>query len=112
MKKMMIAAVMAFSSLAAFSQTSSNSHKVAVAPQIVEASCGKCNFGAKEEECSLYVRIDHKAYPVVGAKIDDFGDAHGSAGMCKAIRKAEVTGEIRDNKFYAKNFKLLHVDKH
>jgi len=76
--------------------------------QTVEASCGKCNFGMKTEECSLAVRINGRAYEVEGASIDEFGDAHAKNGFCNAVRKANVQGEITNNKFVATYFKLLN----
>jgi len=76
--------------------------------QVVEASCGQCQFGIKSiKGCDLAVRIDHKAYFIDGAKIDDHGDAHAKDGFCSAIRQAEVTGEIVNNRFVATSFKLL-----
>ena len=76
--------------------------------QVVEASCGQCQFKMKDKKgCDLAVRIDGKAYFVDGTNIDDHGDAHSSTGFCNAIRKAEVTGKIKDGKFVATSFKLL-----
>ncbi len=81
--------------------------------QIVEASCGQCQFGMKDKKgCDLAVRIDNKTYFVEGTKMDEHGDAHGHDGMCTTIRKAEVAGEIKDNKFVASSFKLLPVAGH
>lgn len=74
---------------------------------VVEASCGECNFKLEGKSCDLAVRIDGKAYFVEGTKIDDHGDAHGTDGFCEAIRKAEVQGEIVNNRFKATYFKLL-----
>lgn len=80
--------------------------------QIVEASCGQCQFGMKTQKgCDLAVRIDGKTYFVDGTKIDDHGDAHAKEGFCEAIRKAEVIGEIIDNRFKATSFKLLPLKK-
>lgn len=75
--------------------------------QIVEASCGQCNFKLKGGGCDLAVRIDGKAYFVDGTKIDDHGDAHAEDGFCEAIRKAKVQGEIVDGRFQATYFKLV-----
>jgi hypothetical protein len=75
--------------------------------QTVEASCGLCQFGLKAKDCSLAVRIDGKAYFVDGTSIDDHGNAHAKDGFCNAIRKAEVQGEIADNRFKATYFKLI-----
>jgi hypothetical protein len=76
-------------------------------PQIVEASCGQCQFGMKAKGCDLAIRIDGKSYFVDGTAIDQHGDAHAADGFCSAIRKAEVVGEIVDNRFKATAFKLL-----
>jgi hypothetical protein len=80
-------------------------------PQIVEVSCGECQFGLKGKSCDLAVRIDGKAYFVDGTKIDDHGDAHAKDGFCEAIRKAEVTGTIVDNRFKVTSFTLLPEQK-
>jgi hypothetical protein len=79
--------------------------------QIVEASCGQCQFKMKGHDCDLAVRIDGKAYFVDGTSIDSHGDAHAGDGFCSAIRKAEVVGEIVDNRFKATSFKLLPLEK-
>jgi hypothetical protein len=79
--------------------------------QVVEASCGQCQFGLKSKKgCDLAVKIDGKAYFVDGTNIDDHGDAHNKKdGFCEVVRKAKVTGEIVDGKFVASSFEL--VDK-
>ena len=77
--------------------------------QTVEASCGKCKFGLPGKECELAVRISGKAYYVDGTDIDSHGDAHDTQGFCNAIRKAQVQGEIADNRFKASYFKLVPV---
>jgi len=78
--------------------------------QIVEASCGQCQFGMKDKKgCDLAVRIDGKSYFVDGTKLDDHGDAHAEDGFCSAVRKAEVVGEVKDNKFVVSYFKLLPI---
>jgi hypothetical protein len=81
--------------------------------QIVEAACGQCQFGMKDKGgCDLAVRIDNKTYFVVGTKIDKHGDAHAEDGFCNTIRKAEVTGEIKEGRFVASSFKLLPSEGH
>ena len=75
--------------------------------QIVEASCGQCQFGLKGKACDLAVRIDGKPYFVDGTHIDQHGDAHAADGFCAAVRKAEVVGEIVDNRFKVTYFRLL-----
>lgn len=80
--------------------------------QVVEASCGQCQFKMKGKKgCDLAVRINGKSYFVEGTKIDDHGDAHSKEGFCNAVRKAEVTGEIKGDKFVATSFKLLPEEK-
>ncbi len=75
--------------------------------QTVEASCGQCKFGLKGKGCSLAVRFDGKAYFVDGSAIDDHGDAHASDGFCNAIKKAEVQGEVINNRFKSTYFKVI-----
>jgi hypothetical protein len=75
--------------------------------QVVEAACGECQFGMEGKSCDLAVRIDGKSYFVDGTSIDQHGDAHAKDGFCKAVRKAEVQGEIVNNRFKATYFKLL-----
>lgn len=110
MKKMILLTVMALFTITVFSQEKS---KAAPKPDpskklmLVEASCGQCQFKMKGKGCNLAVRIDGKSYFVEGAHIDAYGNAHASDGFCKAIRKAEVQGEIVKNKFRATYFRLL-----
>jgi len=79
--------------------------------QVVDASCGQCNFGIKGKGgCDLAVKIDGKAYFVDGVKIDSHGDAHANDGMCSVVRKAEVTGEIVGDRYVATTFKLLPAE--
>ena len=75
--------------------------------QIVEASCGECQFKLQGKGCDLAVRIDGKAYFVDGTDIDSHGDAHANDGFCKAIKKAEVQGEMVNNRFKVTYFKLV-----
>lgn len=74
---------------------------------IVEASCGECKLGLPGKSCDLAVRISGKAYFVDGTVIDKHGDAHAKDGFCNSIRKAEVQGEIINDRFKATYFKLL-----
>ena len=80
--------------------------------QIVEASCGQCQFKMEGKSCDLAVRIDGKSYFVEGTNIDSHGDAHADDGFCASIRKSEVIGEIKDNKFVVTHFKLLPLKQH
>jgi len=78
--------------------------------QIVEISCGQCQFGLTSQTgCDLALRLDDKAYFVEGANIDDFGNAHDKdMGFCEVVRKAQVSGEIKDNRFKVKSIKMLN----
>ena len=102
MKKILYLAIL-FSATLASAQDKKEEPK----PQIVEASCGQCQFGMEGHGCELAVRIDGKSYFVNGSSIDSHGDAHASDGFCSAIRKAEVVGKVVDNKFKVTSFKLL-----
>ncbi len=77
--------------------------------QIVEASCGQCQFKMEGKSCDLAVRIDGKSFFVKGTNIDSHGDAHAADGFCASIRKAEVIGTIKNNKFVVTYFKLLPI---
>ncbi len=84
---------------------------VRLVTQVVDASCGECQFKMEGSGCDLAVRIDGKSYFVDGAKIDDHGDAHSPQGMCNCIRKASVTGEIKNGRFVASAFDLLPLSE-
>jgi hypothetical protein len=76
--------------------------------QTVEAACGQCQFGMKGKGgCDLAVRIDGKSYFVDGTDIHKHGDAHSKDGFCSTIRKAEVVGKIKGERFVVSEFKLL-----
>ena len=92
-------------------QTGSQVPSVRLVTQVVEASCGECQFNMEGRGCDLAVRIDGKSYFVDGAKIDDHGDAHSPQGMCNCIRKANVTGEIKKGRFVASAFDLLPLNE-
>ena len=75
--------------------------------QVVETACGECQFKLAGKGCDLAVRIDGKAYFVDGTDIDSHGDAHAEDGFCKAVRTAEVQGNLANNRFKVTYFKLL-----
>ncbi len=81
--------------------------QTAFTDQVVEASCGQCQFGMEGSGCDLAVRIDGKSYYVDGSSIDGHGDAHGDEGLCNCVRKAKVTGEIKDGRFVATSLEVL-----
>ncbi len=112
MKSLFTFLLLSFSVSAAFCQTTENKASL---PDVtkpvmdVEVSCGKCKFGLPGNTCDMAVRIKDKAYYVDGAAIDDFGDAHEKDGFCNAIRKAEVQGDVVENRFKLTYIKLLPV---
>ena len=75
--------------------------------QIVETACGECQFKLSGKGCELAVRIDGKSYFVDGTDIDSHGDAHAKDGFCNAVRKAEIQGEIVNNRYKVTYFKLI-----
>ena len=75
--------------------------------QIVETACGECQFKLSGKGCDLAVKIDGKSYFVDGTDIDSHGDAHAKDGFCNAVRKAEVQGEIVNDRFKVTYFKVL-----
>lgn len=106
MKKLLLISFLAFGLTSMNAQEKKETQKT----QIVEASCGQCQFGMKDKKgCDLAVRIDGKAYFVEGTDIHKHGDAHSADGFCSTIRKAEVVGEVKDNKFVVTQFTLLPV---
>ncbi len=90
-------------SLSLFAQEKETNTKT----QVVEASCGQCQFKMEGHGCDLAVKIDGNVYFVDGTSIDAHGDAHAKDGFCTTVRKAEVTGEIVEGRFKATTFKLI-----
>ena len=74
---------------------------------LVITSCGKCNFGTKDNRCELSVQIGEQLFSVKGTSVHDHGDAHGSQGFCSAVRVARAKGEIKENVFHADSFILI-----
>jgi hypothetical protein len=106
MKKLLYLTLL-FAATLATAQNKKEEKKEELKPQIVEASCGQCQFGMEGHGCELAVRIDGKSYFVDGSSIDSHGDSHASDGFCAALRKAEVTGKVVNNRFKATSFKVL-----
>ena len=101
---------MSFFASAATAQTNASKTNIpdpSLPIQTVEVSCGKCKLGLPGKTCDIAIRFDGKAYYVDGANIDNFGDAHAQDGMCNAIRKAEVQGQLVDNRFKISYIKIL-----
>lgn len=111
MKSLLLFLCCSFFAVMAQSQRLSSKPDSTQKVQVVETSCGECQFALKGKSCDLAVRIYGKAYFVDGTKIDDHGDAHAKDGFCEAIRKAEVQGKIIDGRFKATYFKLLPVEE-
>jgi hypothetical protein len=113
MKKFVFISCLFFSAASVVGQNKSadTSSSKTAKMQVVEAACGQCRFGMPGKDCDLAVRIDGKAYFVDGTNIDDHGDAHAKDGFCQAIRKAEVAGQVVDNRFKATHFKLVPAPK-
>jgi hypothetical protein len=76
-------------------------------PTVVDAACGECLFGMAGKGCDLAVRIGGRSYYVDGADMDSLGDAHGTEGLCKVVRKAKITGQFRGDRLAATSFELL-----
>ena len=75
---------------------------------LVITSCGKCNFGLKEEKrCNLTINIGENYYPVKGTNVHDHGNPHGKEGFCSAVRVASTTGKIKNGIFYSDSFVLI-----
>ncbi len=91
-------------------EPASESGVIKITDQIVEASCGQCQFEMEGSGCDLAIRVDGKTYYVDGSNIDDHGDAHGDDGLCNCIRQAKVTGEIKDGRFAATVFEVVPKD--
>ena len=110
MRRYLILFSFLFCASAGFAQKKSQAVKPTpkvITNQVVEASCGECQFKMKGQSCDLAVKIDGKAYFVDGTDIDDHGDAHAKDGFCEKVRKATVSGQIVGNRFKATSFKLL-----
>ncbi len=75
--------------------------------KVVDIACGECKFKMKGKSCDLAIKMDGKTYFVDGKTVDDFGDAHAKHGFCNAVSKANVTGEIVNNRFKATTITLL-----
>jgi hypothetical protein len=75
--------------------------------EVLQVACGSCKFGLAGKDCALAVWVKGKARYADGAHIDSLGDAHAHDGMCNVVRKAEVQGELVDNRFKISYIRLL-----
>lgn len=105
--KSLLILLFSFLSINSFAQDKTKPGKIDI--QVVEAGCSICKMGMKGDDCELAVRIAGKTYLVEGTSIDEHGNAHAADGFCNMIRKAEVKGEVVDNKFKASYFRLVAV---
>jgi hypothetical protein len=70
----------------------SNKKEEIIKQQIVQASCGQCQFGMTAKKVVIAWCEWMESYLVEGTQlVDDHGDAHAADGFCSA-RKAEVSG--------------------
>ena len=102
--KIVFTALLSFFAITGFAQNRVDTTKKLMT---VDASCGQCRLGLSGKGCNLAVRIEGKAYFVDGTSIDSHGDAHAADGFCNKIRKANVQGEVVDNRFKASYFQLV-----
>lgn len=86
--------------------TSANSLSMHFDDVACEAACGQCQFDLPGEGCALALRIGEQAWFVDGVGIDEHGDAHADDGFCNAIRRAVVSGDVKDERFVATSFQL------
>lgn len=113
MKKLLFTLFIILGCFAANAQTTKKTTAAKVIKnQTVEIACGECKFKMDGKGCDLAIRMDGKSYFVDGKTVDDFGDAHDEKhGFCNVISKAEVTGEIVNNRFKAKTITLVPEKK-
>lgn len=113
MKAMIIFLSCSFLTLAAYAQTAQGLNSVpdsAKKLQVLQVACGSCKFGLAGKDCALAVWVKGKARYADGAHIDSLGDAHAHDGMCNVVRKAEVQGELVDNRFKISYIRILPVN--
>ena len=79
----------------------------------VPAACGMCQYKMEEVRgCFWAVEIDGEKYVAAGTELptNEEHDAHGPEGMCMMGRTAIVSGEVRDDRFWATRFDLQPAD--
>ena len=77
---------------------------------VVEAACGQCLFHLPGKGCNLAIRHGGRAHFVDGVDLDSLGGAHAADGLCQVIRRARVSGEFKNGRFFASEFKLLPIE--
>lgn len=76
--------------------------------QFVDAACAMCQFKVKGQQgCAMAVKLNGKIYNVEGIDRKEFGPMHSDDGYCKVVRKAQVSGTVKNGKFYATDFKYV-----
>jgi hypothetical protein len=110
MKTVIILLCSLFFTGSVFAQTAAGINAVpdsAKKTQVFQVACGSCKFGLSGKDCALAVWIKGKARYADGVHIDSLGDAHAPDGLCNMVRKAEVQGELVDNRFKISYIRLL-----
>ena len=102
MKKMLLALTTGLLLITSCGQSDS-----IIIEQKVEISCGQCNFNMDGNACDLAIRIGDNTYFTDGSSIDDHGNSHATDGFCSVIRKAIVSGEIKNERFIASEIEIL-----
>ncbi len=112
MKKLFLI-LLCFGASTAFAQKKKASGAIDATKPVstVEVSCGQCQFKLPGEGCDLAVRIGENSFYIDGTGINDHGDAHAKEGFCNAVRKAEVQGELENDRYKVTYFKLLPAAK-
>ncbi len=87
--------------------TATNEYDSTKKVQVVDISCGQCQFKMKPKGCDLAIKMKKKYYFIDGANIDDFGDAHAKDGFCEAIKKAAVQGKIVNGRYLLSYIKII-----
>lgn len=110
MKNLLFTLTFSLTTIICFAQESTTKQTV-LKNQIVEASCGTCNFELKGKACELAVKINGASYFVDGTTIKDHGDSHAKDGFCNVIKKAKVSGSIENGRFKSTSFVLVKPEK-
>lgn len=80
--------------------------------KVLDAGCAMCMFKEKSAKgCAMAVKIDGKVYNVEGINKKKFGEMHSDDGYCKVMKKAVVSGTVKNGKFYATHFKYVEDEK-